>query len=552
MIRFLQRTLPELVPCFFALLLFLGSPCTSDAKNTKGQKASPVVRQGSTGNRWALIVGINEYANVPSLRCARNDAEKLAEVLVEDCGFLRKNVILMTDAVNGRSAQFPTRGNLRARINQIAQVARDGDVLVISYSGHGINIDGKGYLIPFDGAGNDVGSCIPLSWVRTTLDTSAASSRLLILDACHAGARDDGASSSPADVILSPLEGAGFVTLAACDSKQLSHEDPSTGHGVFSHALVTGLRGQADESAEGNRDGIITANELFSYASLTVSQWSLQSGKTQTPVLKGEFRGRMELARRGDKKRSETARVASKASKTASAPSRVQRGRNFSVDLGSGAAIQMVWVDEGTYVMGANDDDEDTRPAHQESVKGFWIARTETTQAQWQAVMGTHSSTSKGPSLPVDRLSWLEAKSFCTELTKRASERTFSLPTEKEWEYACRGGTTGRFFFSGGLKELPEYAWFRPNASRRPHPVAELKPNPLGLYDMLGNVWEWCDDWYDAYPGATRSNKFMGKSLRVLRGGCFQNDSRVLSSAGRSGAAPDEGDSGVGFRIVCR
>lgn len=538
-----QPSLRALLLC--SLLCFAGVLSARAEAETKGQKVSPITTTRlSDGNRWALVVGINDYANVPSLRCARNDAEKLAQVLVEDCGFLRDNVILMTDAVDGRSALFPTRGNLRARINQIAQIAKDGDVLVISYSGHGINIDGRGFLIPFDGAGNDVGSCIPLSWVRTTLDTSAASSRLLILDACHAGARDDSANSSPAEVILSPLEGAGFVTLAACDSKQLSHEDPSTGHGVFSHSLVLGLKGQADQNAEGNRDGIITANELFSYASLKVSQWSLRSGKTQTPVLKGEFRGRIELAHI-------TGEGSSRVSRPVLPVRPAQQGRGFSVNLAQGEAISMIWVAGGSFTMGANDSDEDARPAHEMSVKGFWISRTEITQAQWAAVMGQHDSTRKGATLPVDRVTWEEANTFCSKVTERG-QKTVSLPSEAEWEYACRAGTLGRFSFDGGLKLLPEHAWFRSNAARKPHPVGELKPNKLGVHDMLGNVWEWCDDWYDAYPGASRPNKFMGKSLRVLRGGCYQNDSRMLSSPGRSGAPPDERDSGVGFRIVCR
>jgi len=266
----------------------------------RGILIGPAPRTEAGGQRWALIVGINDYTNVPALRYGRSDAEALAGVLVNKCGFPKENVILMTDAPDVRLKEFvrfPTRGNLRARINQIAQVAKANDLLLISFSGHGTNIDGRGYLMPVDGDARDIGSLVPLSWVKETLESSSVRQRLLLLDACHSGARAVDVADSPAAALLSPLGGAAFVTLASCDSDQLSHEDPNIGRGVFTDAVIEGLQGRADSEADGNRDSVITATELFGFASLRVEQWSLKSGKTQTPVLRGEFKGRIELAR---------------------------------------------------------------------------------------------------------------------------------------------------------------------------------------------------------------------------------------------------------------
>ncbi|MBN2590029.1 MAG: SUMF1/EgtB/PvdO family nonheme iron enzyme [Sedimentisphaerales bacterium] len=257
-------------------------------------------RTEAGGQRWALIIGINDYTNVPTLRYGRSDAETLAKVLIEQCGFPKDNVVLMTDSRDIRldsPSLYPTRGNLYARLSQIAQVAKANDLLLISFAGHGINVDGWGFLMPADGTTVNIDTLVPLSWVKETLESSAAKQRLLILDACHSGARAADDKSSPASALLSPLSGAAFATLASCDSDQLSHEDNNIGGGIFTNSIIEGLQGKADKEAGGNNDGVLTAYELFSYASLNVRQWSLTSGMTQTPVLRGEFKGEIELAR---------------------------------------------------------------------------------------------------------------------------------------------------------------------------------------------------------------------------------------------------------------
>ena len=275
--------------------------CSAAAQTPAPGKAIGVegVGLGKTaegGQRWALVIGINDYANVPALKYARQDAMAVHKAL-RQAGFSPKNMMLMTDRVDGRSPLYPTRGNLYARISQIAQSVGPNDALLIFFSGHGTEKNGNGYLVPVDGNTADLYSLISLSLIRKTLETSAAKHRLLILDACHSGAKAGDVSASSARALLAPLSGAAFATLSSCDVDQLSYEDDDRGLGVFTAAVVDGLTGAADRQAEGNGDGVVTAGELWAMASLRTRQWGMKSGKTQTPVLKGDFKGRIELAR---------------------------------------------------------------------------------------------------------------------------------------------------------------------------------------------------------------------------------------------------------------
>ena len=532
---------------------------------------APAAKTTSGGQRWALVVGINEYASLPRLRYARQDAEAIAEALVKQCGFPKTNVVLMTDSAQLRADDFPrypTRGNLRSRINQLATIAGRNDLLLICFSGHGLNVDGNGYLAPIDGAGNDLGSLVPLTWVRTTLETSPASQRLLILDACHSSARS-GPGDSPAAAVLSPLAGAAFVTLASCDSRQLSHEEQKLGHGVFSAAVVEGLGGAADRFAEGNRDGTVTANELFAFSSLRVKQWCLESGKTQTPVLKGEMRGRVELVRFGKVRREP---ISLPQAPPATPAPRVQRsapkhGDTFTNSIG----MKLVYIRPGEFMMGspANEEGrrENERQHHVRLTQGFWMGVTDVTQAQWKAVMGSNPSKFKGDNLPVNTVSWNDAVAFCRKLSTR-ERTTYRLPTEAKWEYACRAGSTGRFSFGDNDADLHRHGNYcdRSNTNGfrwqdkhhddghdKTSPGGSFLPNAWGLFDMHGNVLEWCADWFGDYPNRLISDPTgpgTGKH-RVLRGGSWSHYPWNCRSAYRGRDTPGTRHGRFGFRVVC-
>ena len=238
------------------------------------------------------------------------------------------------------------------------------------------------------------------------------------------------------------------------------------------------------------------------------------------------------------------------------------------VDLGGGVELEVIWVPAGRFKMGRGPIDAsllgplqldldglgDESPVHSVAVDGFWMAGTETTQAQYEAVMGHNPSAHKGAALPVDSVSWNDATEFCRKLSALTGQ-TYSLPTEAQWEYACRAGSNGMWCFGDDPDDLRAYAWCDSTLMVGAHPVATLKPNAWGLYDMHGNVWEWCQDWYDGryYEKSPSSNPKGPASgeYRVKRGGGWSFLPRGTRSSYRGFKAPSFTEDCGGFR-VCR
>ncbi|MEW6235804.1 MAG: formylglycine-generating enzyme family protein [Candidatus Omnitrophota bacterium] len=220
--------------------------------------------------------------------------------------------------------------------------------------------------------------------------------------------------------------------------------------------------------------------------------------------------------------------------------------------------LEMVLILAGTFMMGSPEMEKDRMdnegPQHQVTItKPFYMGKYEVTQEQWQAVMGNNPSHFKGNNLPVERVSWDVCQTFIQKLNQMG-QGTFRLPTEAEWEYACRAGTTTSFYWGDDTSytQIVEYAWYPGNADSKTHAVGLKKPNAWGLYDMSGNVWEWCLDRFgdyssDAQNDPTGANK---GDYRVVRGGSWNDISRLCRSANRSRSWPDVGDSIIGFRIV--
>ena len=215
--------------------------------------------------------------------------------------------------------------------------------------------------------------------------------------------------------------------------------------------------------------------------------------------------------------------------------------------------------------MGSKDDDreayDDEKPRHQVTVPAFWMGETPVTQAQYQAVIGKNPSHFKGDDRPVEQVSWNDADRFCQELSKKVQE-TITLPSESQWEYACRAGTETRYSFGDDATQLGDYAWFEGNSNGQTHSVKQKKPNPWGLYDMHGNVWEWCmDHWHNSYtekPAECKQDGSIswlssdGTKSRLLRGGSWNLNARSCRSACRNAYYPDSRNLNFGFRVVCR
>ena len=203
-----------------------------------------------------------------------------------------------------------------------------------------------------------------------------------------------------------------------------------------------------------------------------------------------------------------------------------------------------------------NDRDEDEFPQRVTLAKSFYLGVTEVTQEQYRRVLEVNPSRFKCPQNPVESVSWKDAVQFCRKLSAMPAAKTaghvYRLPTEAEWEYACRSGTTTAYGFGDDASRLGDYGWFGSNSGSKTHPVGEKKPNAWGLYGMHGNVWEWCQDWYGEYPSgsATDPTGATSGSYRVLRGGGWYGSARDCRSAYRNRNSPVYRSDDLGFRVL--
>ena len=232
------------------------------------------------------------------------------------------------------------------------------------------------------------------------------------------------------------------------------------------------------------------------------------------------------------------------------------------VEVTNSIGITFRLISAGEFQMGSPDSDSDAygdeKPQHTVRItKPFYLSVTEVTQEQYERVMGTNPSRFKGTQLPVERVSWEDAVEFCRKLSalpaERSAGRVYRLPTEAEWEYACRAGSTMRYYFGDDASMLGEHAWYGSNSGSKTHPVGQKKPNAWGLYDMHGNVFEWCSDWWQRDYTTTTVSDPTGPatgSLRVYRGGGWIGTARFCRSAYRTGYMPDYRDRDLGFRLA--
>ena len=226
--------------------------------------------------------------------------------------------------------------------------------------------------------------------------------------------------------------------------------------------------------------------------------------------------------------------------------------------------MQFVSLPGGTFTMGSNSGDPrdaDETPHDVTLTQPFYMGVHEVTQTQYEQVMGSNPSKFKGRSNPVEKVSWDDAVSFCQKLSslrdEQAAGRVYRLPTEAEWEYACRAGTATEYSFGDDASALSTYGWFDANLSSSmkgmsSHPVGEKRANGWGLYDMHGNVWEWCSDWFGKYPNGSVTDPIgpASGSSRVLRGGGWNRNASHCRSARRRDFTPDSRYIFLGFRVV--
>lgn len=234
-------------------------------------------------------------------------------------------------------------------------------------------------------------------------------------------------------------------------------------------------------------------------------------------------------------------------------------GQSKIKEVVDGICFNMVPVEYGTFQMGTTDLGKEEQPVHSITLNAFYMMDTEITQGQWKAIMETNPSFYKGDSLPVEQVNWDEVMEFIKRLNEK-SGRTYRLPTEAEWEYAARGGNKSQGYKYSGSNDINEVGWCFVNSANKTHKVGSKKPNELGIYDMTGNVFEWCNDYYmpniyEISPSNNPTGAFLSTG-RVIRGGSCNASAKMCLTTKRAvytqykSTRDVEFRMNIGFRLV--
>ena len=221
--------------------------------------------------------------------------------------------------------------------------------------------------------------------------------------------------------------------------------------------------------------------------------------------------------------------------------------------------MQFVLIPAGEFEMGSPSKEKDRSdsesPTHKVTIQhSFYLGRSAVTQKQWEKIIENNPSHFKGENRPVEMISWVEAQQYITKLNEKEGTDKYRLPSEAEWEYACRAGMQTKCFFGDDESKLNEYAWYAGNSGGKTHVIGQKKPSPWGLYDMYGNVWEWVqDEWHESYSVAPSDGSAWedgSSSNRVSRGCSWLCDPKFCRSAGRFKREPESCFANLGFRLL--
>jgi formylglycine-generating enzyme required for sulfatase activity len=547
----------------------------------------PAWGQAPRGKKYALLVGVTRYrhARLPDLKYTERDVEDLARLLRGKTGRFDKVTLLTTSRAARKECPAPTAANIRAALQKLMRDKGKDDLVLVALAGHGVQLrvkDGKrerdeAFFCPSDAQINDPERLISLKRLFDDLNDCGAAVKFLLVDAC----RNDPREARNLDVDTLPRPPRGIGALFSCASGQRAFETAKLGggHGVFFHFVLEGLRGKARDE-----DGAVTWDDLTKYVRRQVSRQVprvIGGGARQSPHAMANFVGEPPVLLAAD---NETPRAITNSLK-----------------------MKLVLIPAGKFKMGSpagekgrNDDEhqhevEITRPfymgVHTVTVGQFRQfvdeARYRTEAERGAGGYGYNRETRKleggkrkyswretgwkqSDRHPVVNVSFNDAVAFCAWLSKK-ERRTYRLPTEAQWEYACRAGTTTRFWSGAADNDLrgvanladqalkekyPDASWAVPWNDGHPFtaPVGSFKANPWGLYEMNGNVWQWCSDFYDKdyyKHSPKRDPQGPEKATRhLVRGGSWFDNANCCRSAFRSEYDP-RFRSDVGFRVVC-
>ncbi len=495
-------------------------------------------------DNYALLVGVTKYGSSSGLRTLTYTAGDVEEPsgTLQKAGFQARNVTLMTQKRGGEDPRFlPTKSNVVNELRNLLKIVDPGDTVIVAFSGHGVKFKEQptSYFCPMDARIGDKANLLSLDDVYAELAKSKARKRLLLCDACRNDPFADNSLAGDSVTRPEPVKPpGGIAALFSCSAGQRAFEDTKLKSGVFFHFINEGLSGAADI----DKDKKISLLELHVYTRTQVKQRTLsQFGKVQLP----DFRGDLNEI---------TLTVGDFVNST-----NIQLPKGLTNSIG----MKFTLIPAGEFLMGTRepdgDDAQDQTPQRMVKLsQPYLLGVHEVTQRQFKEIMSKNPSyfpRKKGDTKlgdhPVENVTWSEAVEFCRALSSRQQElhrgHHYRLPTEAEWEFAA----------SHQPSRISATAWHISNSSYSTHPVGTLVPNKFGIYDMSGNVSEWCNDWYSPdYYKIGASNDPRGpeapgpKRLKVQRGGSFIASERLCGTRYRHAIAADEASNRSGFRVI--
>ena len=517
----------------------------------------------TAAEKYALLIGVAKYdhaeMNKPeALQFPEEDAKALGQLLTSG-GYTVE--LLLGEAAN--------QAAIKSKLTALQRKADAEGVVLIGLFGHGVEVDTvdsdgnvfkDGCFCPFDTAMRealdfkgrpvldankkvriepDPDTLIKLGDLMRTLKLAKAGNRIVLADCCRTtpnAAR--GRSSFGANFSVQDLP-ENTSLLFGCSPNEQAFEHKDWGHGAFTRCLLDTI---GELSADGPVDTAQLASQMKKRVPALVASVSPRDRQTPKPFITDVVDLQLEL----------------------STPANSDLITNS-------IGMKLKLIPAGEFLMGSPagevDHDEQEGPQHRVRItKPFYMGVTEVTQGQWLAVTGTkpwseidQDYVKEGQNFPAVSMNWNEAIEFCEKLSIKEG-KNYRLPTEAEWEYACRAGTSTAYSFGSNSDSLSDYAWWEKNATKvgedYAHEVGTRKPNPFGLYDMHGNVWEWCQDVYSEQTYGSRSGTTIdpistaGSEFRIIRGGSWHIFSRDPRSAVRAWSLPVKGSGNYGLRIA--
>jgi formylglycine-generating enzyme required for sulfatase activity len=556
-------------------------------------------KQLTAGSGWLITIGVDDYKGMP-LHCCVADAKLIAATLEQRCGFPADQILLLTDKETDPD-HLPTKSNLKSQIAAVLKQVQPNDIVVVFFAGHGMLLKEAGYLCPLDFDGKQTAATgWKIDELRLLLQECRAARKLLILDSCHSGGSSGKAAfgSSGQEVGAEFEHAQGQITLSSCRAHELSQENRAEGHGLFTLSFARGMEGFADF----DQNGIVDSDEIYRHVLSEVPALAREQDLTQhqTPVrIIGQ----------------DVVGVFALASVRLDLPVTTNRRSLRSGDvITNSIGMSLVMLPKGVYIKGSplseykRGDDEEARAVM--LTNRLLMGKFEVSQSEYQAVMDANPSYYKPQGqgdadladlstdrFPVEQVSWNDAVEFCKRLSAQPAEqkagRIYRLPTESEWEFACRANSLTAFNVGeviegnqANIKSEKPY-WYAKSVESlgRTRTIGSYPANAFGLCDMHGNVAEWCADYYEVtHAGSYRLSggpKNLddviislegfsqliedGKSLaeatnptgprqgttRVVRGGSFNTEGGQARSAARRQQLPDFKHRTIGFRVIC-